>query len=69
MFSCLIAKQPDLPQEQAFDLNDDLKIALAVFTGDEILMVGEQWETPPHSGLDRPLRSYERVLRYGEHDP
>ncbi|KAH9960603.1 hypothetical protein BC827DRAFT_1268006 [Russula dissimulans] len=60
MLSCLIAKHPEQPCRQAFDLKEVLKIALAIFTGDEPLMAEEQWEVSHSINTpDRLLHSYD----------
>jgi len=38
---CLIAKQPDRPKGQAFDLQDVLDMAIAIFSGDDDLLFQE----------------------------
>jgi len=38
---CLIAKQPDRPKGQAFDLQDVLDMAIAIFSGDDNLLFQE----------------------------
>jgi len=47
LHECLIAKHPDQPRGQAFDLKDVLKTARAIFSGDNDFLLQEL--APRHS--------------------